>query len=293
MSGVKFTGAMIFIFSSGLTILYIALHNTRLRVYAKTSVLMSSVSETTALSSYAISHAEGHPVRRIHPQIQSRPPHLMQRRDNSLRRIRNVCHPYSKFVIETYAAWSIHTGWEPLPNKHFRCRVCDETMHYRYLGTHETQNARHQRRLKYWTDPTPYTATDPPVQHTETTDAPSSLGSVPRSTVGKALFDLLRDFRTGRIEPEVNGQAQHASLRTPPSSGIDWSSSSFDNFAFDSSFAEQAVLGLAERFAEYGVNDGALDADSDDELQEDEGDRFDTSESVPGKHSMSLPQYRN
>lgn len=104
---------------------------------------------------------------------------------------------------------------------------------------------------------------------------------MPRSSIGKALFDLLSDFRAGRVEPDVNRQQQNSPSPTPPPSGIDWSSSTFDNFVFDPSFAEQTVLNLAERFAEYSVNDGALDADSDDEIQEHEDDRTETFDCDP------------
>lgn len=160
-------------------------------------------------------------------------------------------------------------------------------MHYRYLAQHEEENRRHQQRLKYWTDPADQPTETPAASAPQSnlSNGPSGPKSAPRSAINTALFNLLNDFRKGRID-EATGYQSPPPSPTPPPSGIDWSSSVLQNFGFDPSFAEQAVLNLAGRFAQYNVDEGALGAESDDDLQEDEGDRdgHGETEDVPGTH---------
>lgn len=168
-------------------------------------------------------------------------------------------------------------GWQPLPDgKHFRCLVCNATMHYQYLAKHEDENRRHQQGLKYWTDPGNQDTNDPNIsaQQSNSTDIPSRTDSSSRPVINTALNNFMNDFRAGRMDAEATPLPMPPpSDITPPPPGIDWSSSAFDDLTFSPSFGEQVVLNLAERFAQYNVDDGALGVDSDDDLQEDEGDR--------------------
>ncbi|KAJ7882200.1 hypothetical protein B0H14DRAFT_2565445 [Mycena olivaceomarginata] len=149
--------------------------------------------------------------------------------------------------------------WEPTQNQCFRCLVCPhhDPIEARRIPEHEQTN-RHERNLNRASGSVPKTS--------NTSNANPSTSGVPLEHVGGALSQTLAQLAKGKGSRYLRQQYDYVDEGTGV---VDWSSDMMDfNTQMQQPLDVQTTAQLAKNLQAYLKEEGDLEHDSDDDLEE-------------------------
>ncbi|KAJ7478787.1 hypothetical protein B0H11DRAFT_2194146, partial [Mycena galericulata] len=158
--------------------------------------------------------------------------------------------------------------WEPTGDQRFRCLICPdhEPVPSRQISSHE-ETIRHTRNLNNHENLAHSQASGSRLKEPYTAGAGQNTSRVPLERVGGVLSQTLAQLAKGKGSSSHGNQYSY--LDDHSSGGVDWNSDMMDfNTQLQQPLDVQTTIQLGKNLQAYLNEEGDLDHDSDDDLDE-------------------------